>query len=231
MITLKSVVKKYNGNVVLDIDNLTFQQGEIVGIVGNNGAGKTTLFSAVLDLIQLSEGHIENNQHRVNQSEDWKIFTSSYLDEKFLIDYLTPDEYFNLVGSLKGYSPQEVQEFIAGFSEFFNGELTNKRKYIRSLSKGNQQKIGIVASLIGNPQIVLLDEPFSNLDPTSQYRLRQIVKDFQQKNSCTFLISSHDLNHVAEVCGRIVILEKGKVVDDVTTSDETMMKLESYFAI
>ncbi len=231
MITLKNVVKKYNGNVVLDIDNLSFQQGEIVGVVGNNGAGKTTMFSAILDLIQLSEGFIENNQQRVNQSEEWKKFTSSYLDEKFLIDYLTPDEYFNLVGSLRGYAPGDVREFIAGFGDFFNGEIDNKRKYIRSLSKGNQQKIGIVASLIGNPQIVLLDEPFSNLDPTSQYRLRQIIKDFQQQNNCTFLISSHDLNHVAEACSRIVILEKGKIVDDVKTSDETMMRLESYFAI
>ena len=160
-----------------------------------------------------------------------KKFTSSYLDEKFLIDYLTPEEYFNLVGSLRGYAPGDVQEFIAGFSDFFNGEIENNSKYIRSLSRGNQQKIGIVAALIGNPQIVLLDEPFSNLDPTSQYRLRQIIKDFQQQNNSTFLISSHDLNHVAEVCSRIVILEKGKVVDDVKTSDETMLKLESYFAI
>ncbi|WP_462317453.1 ABC transporter ATP-binding protein [Marinilabilia sp.] len=231
MITLKNVVKRYNGNTVLDIDELTFQQGEITGIVGNNGAGKTTLFSAILDLIQLSDGRIENNQLPVSLSEEWKKFTSSYLDEKFLIDYLTPDEYFNLVGNLKGYSPKDVQEFINGFSEFFNGELLNKRKYIRSLSKGNQQKIGVVASLIGNPQIILLDEPFSNLDPTSQYRLRQIIKDFQQKNNCSFLISSHDLNHVAEVCNRIVILEKGQVVDDVKTSEETMMRLENYFAI
>lgn len=172
MITLKNAEKKYNGTVVLAIDNLTFQRGEIVGVVGNNGAGKTTMFSAILDLIQLSDGYIENNQQRVNQSEEWKKFTSSYLDEKFLIDYLTSDEYFNLVGSLRGYAPGDVQEFISGFRAFFNGEIDNKRKYIRNLSKGNQQKIGIVASLIGNPQIVLLDEPFSNLDPTSQYRLR-----------------------------------------------------------
>ncbi|WP_066631753.1 ABC transporter ATP-binding protein [Labilibacter marinus] len=231
MITLYHTVKKYGENTVLDIDTLTINKGEIFGLVGNNGAGKTTMFSAILDLVRLSDGYIENNQTKVNESEDWKMYTSAYLDEKFLIGYLTPKEYFEMIGKLKNISPDEVQTFIGQFEEFFNGELDGKQKYIRSLSKGNQQKIGVIGALIGKPQIVILDEPFSNLDPTSQYRLRHILRDFSKENNSSVLISSHDLNHVAELCNRIVILEKGKVIDDVITSDETMGKLEDYFAV
>ena len=231
MITIKNAKKRYNQTIVLDIDELTVQKGEIFGLVGNNGAGKTTLFSAILDLIRLSEGHIENNQKDVSRSEDWKLYTSAYLDEKFLISYLTPREYFELIGQLKNISADEVHNFVQGYADFFNGELDGQQKYIRSLSKGNQQKIGVIGALIGKPQIIVLDEPFSNLDPTSQYRLRKILKDFSAENNSSILISSHDLNHVAELCTRIVILEKGKVIDDVQTTEETMSRLENYFAI
>jgi len=231
MITLKNIVKKYGSTIVLDVEELQINKGEIFGLVGNNGAGKTTMFSALLDLVRLSEGVIENNQIPVNESEEWKTFTSAYLDEKFLIGYLTPIEYFEMIGQLKNISKDEIKAFINKFSDFFNGELDGKQKYIRSYSKGNQQKIGVIGALIGNPQIVVLDEPFSNLDPTSQYRLRTIIKEFSEQNNSTVLISSHDLNHVAELCTRIVILEKGKIVDDVKTSSETMAKLENYFSV
>ncbi len=231
MITLKNIVKKYGDTTVLNVNELQINNGEIFGLVGNNGAGKTTMFSALLDLVRLSEGTIEIDQIPVHQSEDWKTFTSAYLDEKFLISYLTPREYFEMIGQLKNISKEEIQEFIAKYAEFFNGELDGKQKYIRSYSKGNQQKIGVIGTLIGNPQTVILDEPFSNLDPTSQYRLRDILKEFAIQNNSTVLISSHDLNHVAELCTRIVILEKGEIVDDVKTSNETMAQLENYFSV
>ncbi len=231
MITLKNIIKKYGENTVLNINELVINQGEIFGLVGNNGAGKSTMFSAILDLVRLSKGKIENNQISVHESEEWKAYTSAYLDEKFLVGYLTPTEYFEMIGQLKNISKNEVEKFIETFSEFFNGELNGKQKYIRSYSKGNQQKIGVIGALIGKPQIVILDEPFSNLDPTSQYRLRNLLKEFSEQNNSTLLISSHDLNHVAELCSRIVILEKGEIVDDVKTSSETMTKLESYFSV
>jgi len=231
MIAIKNAVKKYGPNTVLNIEELNIGHGEIFGLVGNNGAGKTTLFSAILDLVRLADGKIENNGADVNKSEDWKTFTSAYLDEKFLIGYLTPAEYFEMIGKLRNIGANEVQQFIAGYSEFFNGELDGKQKYIRNLSKGNQQKVGVVGALIGKSQIVILDEPFSSLDPTSQYRLRKILKDFSTENNSTVLISSHDLKHVAELCLRIVILEKGKVIDDVISSEQTMVQLENYFAV
>ena len=93
MITLKNVIKKYSSNTVLDIQELTFGKGEIIGIVGNNGAGKTTMFSAILDLVRLSDGVIENNHFPVHHSEEWKEFTSAYLDDKFLIGYIVITSY------------------------------------------------------------------------------------------------------------------------------------------
>ena len=231
MITIKHAVKKYGSNIVLNVEELNIGRGEIFGLVGNNGAGKTTLFSAILDLVRLAEGRIENNGTDVSESEEWKIYTSAYLDEKFLIGYLTPAEYFEMIGKLRHIGTDEVHKFIANYNEFFNGELDGKQKYIRNLSKGNQQKVGVIGALIGQPQIVILDEPFSSLDPTSQYRLRNILKSFSIENNSTILISSHDLKHVAELCTRIVILEKGKVIDDVISTEQTMERLERYFAV
>ncbi|GAL69326.1 ATP-binding protein [Jejuia pallidilutea] len=101
---------------------------------------------------------------------------------------------------------------------------------MRDLSKGNQKKAGIVAALIGNPEVVILDEPFANLDPTTQIRLKGIVKDLAETRGVTVLISSHDLLHVTDVCERIVVLEKGEVVKDLVTNEATLKELEAHFA-
>jgi ABC-2 type transport system ATP-binding protein len=151
------------------------------------------------------------------------------LDESFLIGYLTSEEYFYFIGELRGVSKAEVDHLINGFSEVFNGEILNQKKYIRDFSKGNQKKIGIVAAFIGNPRVVVLDEPFANLDPTSQIRLKKILKSFTESRAITLLVSSHDLMHVTEVCERIVVLNKGLLVRDIQTSPETLTELEAYF--
>lgn len=229
MITCKELKKSYGGNTVLDISELQINAGESFGLVGNNGAGKTTLFSLILDLIQANAGAVNSKDQNVTESEDWKKYTSAYLDESFLLGFLTPDEYFNFVGRLYGLNATDVQQFVQQYSEFFNDEIIGKKKYIRDLSKGNQKKVGIIAALIGNPEIVLLDEPFSNLDPTSQIRLKGIINDLPKDK--TVLISSHDLNHVTDVCNRIVVLDKGQVVKDIETNTETLKELESYFAV
>ncbi len=98
------------------------------------------------------------------------------------------------------------------------------------MSKGNQKKIGIVGAMIGAPQILILDEPFANLDPTSQFKLKELLVKEQKTNGTTMLISSHDLNHVTDVCERIVVLEKGKIVKDISSSEGVLEELESYFA-
>jgi ABC-2 type transport system ATP-binding protein len=200
-------------------------------MVGNNGAGKTTFFNLLLDLIKPTTGKITTNDIQVNTSEDWKKFTGSFIDESFLIGYLTAEEYFYFVGELRGQNKADIDTFVKQFEEIFNDEIIGKKKYLRDLSKGNQKKAGIVAALIGNPEVVILDEPFANLDPTTQIRLKQMLKELVDNKDITVLISSHDLGHITEVCERIVVLEKGNVVKDIKTSEATLKELEAHFAL
>ena len=230
MIHIHDLSKTYNGVTVLKIDELHIPKGESFGLVGNNGAGKTTLFSALLDLIKPTTGYIQNGAVKVNESETWKSHTASFIDESFLIGYLTAEEYFYFIGELRGQNKADVDALLAGFEDFFNDEILGKRKYLRDLSKGNMKKVGIVATLIGNPEVVILDEPFANLDPTTQIRLKGIIKKLAAETGVTVLVSSHDLMHVTEVCERIVVLEKGSVVNDIKTSEATLKELEAYFS-
>nr|WP_298792899.1 ABC transporter ATP-binding protein [uncultured Allomuricauda sp.] len=229
MITTENLTKKYNSQQVLNIESLEIPKGQSFGLVGNNGAGKTTFFSLLLDLIQPTSGKIINNEVQVSSSEDWKPFTSAFIDESFLIGYLTPEEYFYFIGDLRGANRADVDKLLSSFEDFFHGEILGQKKYLRDLSKGNQKKAGIVASFIGNPEVVVLDEPFANLDPTTQIRLKAIIKELAAKEDVTVLISSHDLLHVTEVCERIVVLNKGEIVKDIQTSAETLKELETFF--
>lgn len=229
MIAIQQLSKQYGSQVVLNVESLEIPRGQSFGLVGNNGAGKTTLFSLLLDLIPPTTGHIENNGVTVNKSEDWKPFTTAFIDESFLIGYLTPEEYFYFIGELRGRNKADVDALLAQFEDFFHGEILGQKKYLRDLSKGNQKKAGIVASFIGSPDVVILDEPFANLDPTTQIRLKAIIKDLAAKEDVTVLVSSHDLMHVTEVCERIVVLNKGEVVKDIQTSEETLKELEAFF--
>ncbi|MEN8857704.1 MAG: ABC transporter ATP-binding protein [Flavobacteriaceae bacterium] len=231
MIQTTQLSKKYGQAEVLNIESLEIPKGQSFGLVGNNGAGKTTYFNILLDLIRPTTGSIINNEITVNQSEDWKTFTGSFIDESFLIGYLTPEEYFEFVGDLRGMNKADVKSFLAQFEEFFSGEILEKKKYLRDLSKGNQKKAGIIAAMMGNPQVVILDEPFANLDPTTQIRLKKILKTLTDDKEVTVLVSSHDLSHVTEVCERIVVLDKGNVVKDIATSKETLQELERYFSV
>ena len=231
MIETTNITKKYGQTIVLNIDTLAIPKGQSFGLVGNNGAGKTTYFNLLLDLIRPSTGQISNNNIIVSESEEWKTYTSSFIDETFLIGYLTPEEYFYFIGELRAMNKADVDTFLSKFDEFFNEEVLGKKKYLRDLSKGNQKKAGIIAAMMGNPEVVILDEPFANLDPTTQIRLKKILKTLTEDREITVLISSHDLSHVTEVCERIVVLEKGEVVKDLKTSNETLKELESHFSV
>jgi len=232
MIQVHNLSKTYgNGVRVLNIASLEIPKGQSFGLVGNNGAGKTTFFSLLLDLIKPSSGYIINNQVQVDQSEAWKPFTSAFIDESFLIGYLTAEEYFYFIGDLRGQNKADVDALLKKHDDFFNGEILNSKKYLRDLSKGNMKKVGIIATLIGNPEVVILDEPFANLDPTTVNRLKMIIKELAQDPNITVLVSSHDLVHTVEVCNRIVALSLGEVVKDIQTSPETLKELEAFFAV
>ncbi|SDF88200.1 ABC transporter ATP-binding protein [Epilithonimonas hungarica] len=230
MITINNLSKVYETKKVLSIENLEFPKGQTIGLVGNNGAGKTTLFSLILDLIEPSSGYVSIDEEKVNESESWKNKVGAFIDETFLIGYLTPEEYFYFLGELRGQSKANVDEFLKNFTDFFNGEILNAKKYIRDLSKGNMKKVGIIGALIGTPAIIILDEPFANLDPSTQIKLKNLIRDWSQNSDSTFLISSHDLAHTTEVCERIVVINKGELVRDIQTSPETLRDLEQYFA-
>ena len=231
MITARNLTKVYNGTTVLNIPEISIEKGESFGLVGNNGAGKTTFFRLILDLIRPQSGLVNSKDRNVAGNEDWKNYTGSYLDRNFLIDYLTPEEYFEFNGKIHGLSHEDISQFLESMLDFFNDEVLGKKKFIRDLSRGNQQKIGVASALMADPEVLILDEPFNSLDPSSQIRLKNMLNSLKKEKKVTMMISSHDLNHVTEACDRIAILEKGLIVKDLKTTESTLKELQSYFAV
>jgi len=231
MITLHNLGKAYKQKIVLNVSDLTIKRGEIFGLVGNNGAGKTTMLRLILDLIKADKGYVKSGEYYVAENESWKDYTASYLDEAFLMDFLTPEEFFYLVGQEYGFSKTEIDEKLMQFKGFFNEEvLDQSKKLIRDFSKGNKLKIGIVSTLITNPQVIVLDEPFNSLDPTSQILLKRILTEYNKRTGAIIIISSHDLNHVTEICNRIAIIEKGIIIRDLRNDGTALAEIEQYFA-
>ena len=231
MIKIENLKKRYGKQTVLDVEALTISKGECFGLVGNNGAGKTTMFRLVLDLIAASEGGIISRDKNVKLSDHWKLYTGSYLDEGFLISFLTPWEYLKFAAGLHGLGETDIAELIKYTEGFVNEELIKEKKFIRDLSKGNKSKVGILTALMGNPEVIVLDEPFAHLDPSSQIRLKNLIKRFNNEKEVTFLISSHDIKHITEVCNRIVLLENGIIIKDILTEEDTLKDLEAYFSV
>jgi ABC-2 type transport system ATP-binding protein len=229
MIQVAQLKKQYKEAVVLDIAELEITKGECFGLVGNNGAGKTTLFRIMLDLVRATSGQVTFQGDDVSKTESWKSQVGAYLDEQMLLAFLTPDEFFETLRKIYALSEADLQLHLSKFEELFNEEVLGKKKYIRDLSKGNLKKVGIAAAMLGHPQVVFLDEPFENLDPSSQIRLKKLILSDLAASKTTFLISSHDLNHVTDLCNRIVLLEKGKVIRDLREKGEMLKELEAYF--
>lgn len=226
----ENLCKTY-GSFELSIPDLDVDPGTALGLVGNNGAGKTTFLRLVLDLIQADEGRVLVGGDDVAKTTEWKESTGSYLGESFLIDFLTPDEFFAFVGEVYGLSDDEIESRLQRFTSFFTDEpIGETSKYIRDLSQGNRNKVGLIAALFIDPSLVILDEPFASLDPRSQIQLKRMLQEMRDEEGTTMLVSSHDLGHVTEVCDRIAIIEAGEVVRDVKTTEETLEDLETYFA-
>ena len=232
ILTIQNLKKIYSGNTVLDIESLQIKEGELVGLVGNNGAGKTTLLRLVLDLIEANDGCVESYGQKVNESEAWKEYTGSYIDGRFLVDFLTPEEYFSFVADVYGIDGETLKERLALFEGFMHGEIMGAKKYLRDFSQGNRQKIGIIGAMIVQPKVLLLDEPFNYLDPSSQMAIAHMIQRVCKEQSTTVIISSHNLNFVADISTRILLLEKGRLVKDLGNTDgAAIAELNEYFGI
>ncbi|MBQ8056639.1 MAG: ATP-binding cassette domain-containing protein [Paludibacteraceae bacterium] len=229
MIVIENLVKKFGEQVAVNIPSLKITKGEVIGLVGNNGAGKTTLFRLILDLYQADEGFVTNKDLNVAQSEDWKIFTGAFIDSGFLIDFLKPEEYFEFLGKMHDIKKEVVKERLVDYEKFMAGEILGKKKYLRNFSAGNRQKIGIVGAMLIHPEVLILDEPFNFLDPSSQVEMKRLIQRINEQGT-TVLISSHNLDYVVDASSRILLMERGQIIKDLpNTNNEAEAELKSYF--
>ncbi|MBR4730286.1 MAG: ABC transporter ATP-binding protein [Prevotella sp.] len=242
MITINNLKKAFGKTIACDIPEFTINDGDILGLVGNNGAGKTTLFRMILDLLKPDEGIISFilpsplgeglGGEAINpaESEEWKDQTGAYVDEGFLIDFLTPEEYFAFLGKVNNLSQEEVDEILKPYERLASDEIFGQKKLIRNLSAGNKQKVGIIAALFMTPKLVILDEPFNFLDPSSQNVLKHVLTNYAKENHATLLISSHNLAHTIDISSRIALLEKGRIIRDLPNeAGSAKTELENYF--
>ena len=229
-IQLNNLKKCFGEHTAVDIPHFTIDNGQMVGLVGNNGAGKTTLFRLMLDLSKATEGNVLIDDIDPAKSEDWKLQTGAFIDNSFLIDFLTAEEYFEFVGKVSGMTREQVAERLKTFETFMGDEIMGQKKYIRDFSAGNKQKIGIVAALLSSPPLVILDEPFNFLDPSSQNQLKRILTEFNRSTGSTVIVSSHNLQHTVDISTRVALLEKGKIIEDIDNSDGKAEEiLDKYF--
>lgn len=232
MIKIDNLTKYFGENKALDIKQLQIAEGSIVGLVGNNGAGKTTMLRLILDLCKANSGSVLSAGKDVSKFEEWKEYTGSFLDSGYLIEFLKPEEYFTLIGELNHISKEDLQVHLSKFDAFMNGEILGIKKLIKNYSAGNKQKIGIVAAMITNPKVLLLDEPFNFLDPSSQMEMLRLLRDLNNEFGTTMILSSHNIELVSEISSRIVLLEKGIVKKDISaTAGEAIEELRTYFSI
>ena len=229
-ITIHNLTKKFGDKTAVCIPEFHLTHNEIVGLVGNNGSGKTTFFRLLTDLTKADTGEVLLNGINPAHSETWKAHTGVYLDESFLIDYLTPEEYFNFIATVSGIGSATLQQRLQTFESFMNGEIIGTKKLIRNFSAGNKQKIGIIAAMLSTPTFLILDEPFNFLDPSGQNALKQIICNSGKQNNTTVIISSHNLHHTIDISTRIVLLEDGNIINDFSDVDaDAKNQLEVYF--
>ena len=230
MIRIKNLKKQFGEKTAVDISEFVINDGDILGLVGNNGAGKTTLFRLMLDLLKADDGQVSINDINPAESEEWKKDTGAYIDEGFLIDFLTPEEYFEFIGSVADLTKDEINQRLEPYMPFMADEIIGQNKLIRDFSAGNKQKIGIIATLLNEPHLVILDEPFNFLDPSSQNLLKTIMSDYQSRTGATVLISSHNLQHTVDISTRIALLEHGHIISDLDNKEGSAREqLEEYF--
>ena len=212
-IIIENLRKNFGEKTAVNINQFEIPSGQILGLVGNNGAGKSTLFRLMLDLIKADEGRVLMGSTDVSQTEEWKSWTGAFVDESFLIDYLTPDEYFQFVARISGTPVEEYQSFLARFEHFMAGELMGQNKLIRNLSAGNKQKVGIVAAMLLRPKVLILDEPTRGIDVGAKRGIYRRVRALAEEKDLGIVCISSELDELLSIADRIYVMANGNVVD------------------
>jgi len=238
-VTIENLTKRFGDKEALNIKRYDIHSGEIIGLLGNNGAGKTTLFRIMLDLLHADTGTttIHGNMpegayvsFNTAKTEEWKHYTGAFIDSGFLIDFLTPEEYFSFIAKVNGISKEELSLQLKRFDGFMNGEVLGRNILIRNLSMGNQQKVGIIGAMLSNPKLLILDEPFNFLDPSSQLAMKYLLENYNKETGATIIVSSHNLAHTFDLCTRATLLEHGKIIKDYQKDYVTLTtEIEEYF--
>ena len=237
-LTIENLTKSFGQKQALNIDHYAIHSGEIIGLVGNNGAGKTTLFRIILDLLKADTGCVTIDGILDGQpvscdtakSEEWKAYTGAFVDASFLIEYLTPEEYFRFIAKISGISDAVMEERLLQFNSFMNGEILGQKTLIRNLSMGNKQKVGIIGAMLHYPKLLILDEPFNFLDPTSQLAMKYLLETYSKEHKATIIVSSHNLTHTLDICSRITLLEHGVILKDYDRDYALLTsEIEEYF--
>ena len=208
MLEVKNITKYYN--TVKAVDNLSFKvkDGEIFGLLGENGAGKTTTFRIIMNLIEANKGTVLLNKEKINYNNVNQI--GFVTEERSLLTKLTVIEQLRFYGALKGLSEDEVdKEATKWLTKFAITDYKNRK--IKELSKGNQQKIQFISAIIGNPKLLILDEPFTGLDPINVKIMKEAIYELQ-KTGTSIIFSSHQMEYIEDFCEQLIILVKGHPV-------------------
>ena len=208
MLSAKNIVKYYGKNCA--VDNLSFEvkNGEIFGLLGENGAGKTTTFRIIMGLLDSDSGSVLLDGKKIDYSLTDKI--GFLTEERSLLTKMTVKEQIIFYGSLKGMEEEEILKKLDDLLKEFE-ILEYKNRKIKELSKGNQQKIQFIAAIKNDPKLLILDEPFTGLDPINVELFKNHIRKLQKKG-CSIIFSSHQMEHIEEFCEKLVILVKGKSI-------------------
>lgn len=208
MLKVENITKYYNKNKAVDNLSFTVEKGEIFGLLGENGAGKTTTFRIILGLINASSGNVTLDGKKIDYSLTDKI--GYVTEERSLLTKMTVKDQILLYGVLKGMSEDNIlKEMRKWLKKFQISDYENRK--IKELSKGNQQKIQFIAAVINKPKLLILDEPFSGLDPINVKILKKAIIELQE-TGCSIIFSSHQMEQIEDFCEKLVILSHGKVV-------------------
>lgn len=207
---VNNISKSFGSKRILDKVNFSIDENEFVAIIGNNGVGKSSLLKIICQIIEPDSGNLSFSNEKIKKEE-----LGIVLDKSYLIEEYCPEEYLNFIASFSNVKVEHINERINDLFKML--DISEPKKLIKKLSSGNRMKITIAAALINNPKIIILDEPFTNLDIDIKLNLLKILKTF--KGDKTLLISSHNLEDVIDLCDRFLILKNGDIQKDYLKED------------